>query len=70
MTPLEDTPCPIPATKAQQKLKKPYQKAKDKHCMTLLTLNSANNKRSNYMFKIASSITRSKTSKLTIKIIF
>ena len=42
MTPLEDTPCPIPATKAQQKLKKPYQKAKDKNCMTLLTLSSAN----------------------------
>lgn len=30
MTPLEDTPCPIPETKAQQKLKKPYQKPKDK----------------------------------------
>lgn len=51
MTPLEDTPCPIPATKAQQKLKKPYQKTKDKNCMTLLTLNSANNKTSNNMFK-------------------
>lgn len=32
-------------------LKKPYQKTEDKNCITLLTLNSANNKTSNSMFK-------------------
>lgn len=32
MTSLEDTPCPIPAIEARQKLKKLYQKAGDKNC--------------------------------------
>lgn len=49
MTSLEDTPCPISATKAQQKLKKLYQKNKDKNYVTILTLNSADNKTT--MFK-------------------
>lgn len=67
MTSLEDTPCPISATEARQKLKKPYQKTKDKNCITLLTLNSAESKTSN-IFKIE--ISQDQKLMLTIKYVF
>lgn len=42
-TSLEDTPCPIPATEARQKLKKLYPKAED-NTVDILTLSAADMK--------------------------
>lgn len=52
MTSLEDTPMSNTCNRSSIEVKETIPKTKDKNCMTLLTLNSANNKTSNSMFRI------------------